>query len=94
MSPLAMLLINIGIVNGEVRDGPWSRGSSAILQRFQRRSATYDDTEAGISFYINPLSSRAIWPRQREANRSVRRHLRIFKECFRSKPVLAADLQS
>ena len=23
MSPLAMLLINIGIVNGEVRDGPF-----------------------------------------------------------------------
>ena len=52
MTPLAMLLINIGIVNGEFRAGPFvTRICQLILQRFQAADSAADDYAETVALF-------------------------------------------
>ena len=50
MMPLAMLLISIGMVNGETRDGPlFIKIVELLLERFQAADAAADDRAEAVA---------------------------------------------
>ena len=77
MRPLAMLLISIGIVNGEVREGPLvNRIVNLILECFQSAdSAADEDAETVSLFQVGHINPAVLERHFRRCHRELRKSI-------------------